>query len=64
MEQYQIDIIKTAFNRCYGLQSMVERVEPNDKMFDITVEVLANQTGMIVSFIKANINQIKELKTV
>jgi hypothetical protein len=64
MEQYQIDIIKTAFNRCYGLQSMVERVEPNDKMFDITVEVLANQTGMIVSFIKANINQIKEFKTV
>jgi hypothetical protein len=30
-------------------------------MFDITVEVLANQTGMIVSFIKANINQIKEI---
>lgn len=64
MEQYQIDIIKTAFSRCYGLQSMVENTKPTDKMFDITVEVLANQTGMILSFIKANLNEIKELKTV
>lgn len=64
MEQWEIDIIRAAFARCYGLQGMVERVEPKDDMFSVIIQVLANQSGMSVRFIKANINEIKELKTV
>ena len=65
MEDWQIDLIKKAFKRCYGLQDLI--VNPTGKgtkthtLEDIAIETLAHHTCMNPKFIKENIEEIKKI---
>ena len=61
MEQYEIDLINIAFGRCYGLQNIVKKSQPNDLMFKVCVDTLAFQSGLREKFIIDNINEIKKI---
>ena len=52
MLQYQIDIIKNAFNRCWGLRELVKQLSPDG------IKELSFQTGMREDFIIANIQDL------
>ena len=59
MEKYIIDIIKDAFNRCYGLQDMLSN--ESMKIKKPAIDLLSAQTGISVKYLTANIEEIKRL---
>jgi hypothetical protein len=65
MEDWQKEIIKKAFDRCYGLQDIL--INPKGKgtktrtSEDIAIETLAHHTCMNPKFIRENIEEIKKL---
>lgn len=60
MKQFEIDIINSAFARCYGLQDAfkVRSQRMGDRTSLILIGALAEQTGLRISFIKENITEI------
>lgn len=63
MLQYEIDIIIKTFLRCFGLRDSLQKyVDLKDaEMIDVTVEVLAKQSGLRKTFIEANLTEILTL---
>ena len=59
MEKYTIDIIKDAFNRCYGLQDMLSN--ESMKIKKPAIDLLSAQTGISVKYLIANLEEIKRL---
>ena len=59
MEKYLIDIIKDAFNRCYGLQDMLSN--ESMKIKKPAIDLLSAQTGISVKYLTANLEEIKRL---
>ena len=59
MEKYTIDIIKDAFNRCYGLRDMLSN--ESMKIKKPAIDLLSAQTGISVKYLTANLEQIKRL---
>lgn len=59
MEKYTIDIIKEAFNRCYGLQDMLSN--ESMKIKKPAIDLLSVQTGISVKYLTANLEEIKRL---
>ena len=59
MEKYLIDIIKEAFNRCYGLQDMLSN--ESMKIKKPAIDLLSAQTGISVKYLTTNLEQIKRL---
>ena len=59
MEKYLIDIIKEAFNRCYGLQDMLSNESIRIKKS--AIDLLSAQTGISVKYLITNLEEIKSL---
>ena len=59
MEKYIKDIIKDAFNRCYGLQDMLSN--ESMKIKKPAIDLLSAQTGISVKYLTANLEEIKRL---
>ena len=59
MEKYLTDIIKDAFNRCYGLREMLSN--ESMKIKKPAIDLLSAQTGISVKYLTANLEQIKTL---
>ena len=59
MEKYLIDIIKEAFNRCYGLQDMLSNESIRIKKS--AIDLLSAQTGISVKYLIKNLEEIKSL---
>ena len=59
MEKYLIDIIKEAFNRCYGLQDMLSNESIRIKKS--AIDLLSTQTGISVKYLITNLEEIKSL---
>lgn len=59
MEKYTIDIIKDAFNRCYGLQDMLSN--ESIKIKKPAIDLLSTQTGISVKYLTTNLEEIKRL---
>ena len=59
MEKYLIDIIKEAFNRCYGLQDMLSN--ESIKIKKSAIDLLSSQTGISIKYLIANLDEIKRL---
>jgi len=63
MNQFEIETIKAAFTRCYGLQDCFKgRTQLfGDRTGLILIGALAEQTGLQIQFIKDNIIEISNL---
>lgn len=63
MERFEIEIIKKAFNRCYGLQDAFKgkTQQLGSRTGPILIGALAEETGMRIDFIKENILEISAL---
>lgn len=59
MEKYIKDIIKDAFNRCYGLQDMLSN--ESMKIKKPAIDLLSAQTGISIKYLTANLEEIKRL---
>ena len=59
MEKYLMDIIKDAFNRCYGLRDMLSN--ESMKIKKPAIDLLSAQTGISVKYLIANLEEIKRL---
>lgn len=55
MLPYEIDAIRNAFKRCYGLRDLVQ------KYFEGSIEALSQQAGVNIKFIKAHLEEIKTI---
>lgn len=56
MEQWQIDIIKDAYKRCYGLQQAVNRHNRD------AILMLSEQTGLDVGWLFEHRNEIYSIE--
>ena len=54
-----MDIIKDAFNRCYGLRDMLSN--ESMKIKKPAIDLLSAQTGISVKYLIANLEEIKRL---
>lgn len=63
MENYEIEIIRHAFARCFGLKDALNKGidRKDDLLTDSCLHSLSVQTGMRLDFIKDNVRIIKEL---
>lgn len=63
MKTYEKEVIESAFNRCWGLQSALkDGIEKNDALLSKgAIEALSNQTGLRKEFIEGNLKEIIEL---
>lgn len=60
MKQFEIDILKAVFARCFGLDSFTAKA--NDKLSEKTaIDTLAYQSGMRRNFIESNFAEIQKL---
>ena len=59
MEKYIKDIIKDAFNRCYGLQDMLSNESIRIKK--PAIDLLSAQTGISIKYLTANLEEIKRI---
>lgn len=59
MEKYLTDIIKDAFNKCYGLRDMLSN--ESIKIKKPAIDLLSAQTGISVKYLTANLEKIKKL---
>lgn len=59
MEKYLIEIIKDAFNRCYGLQDMLSN--ESMKIKKPAIDLLSAQTGISVKCLTTNLEEIKKI---
>ena len=58
MESYQIQIIRDAYNRCFGLK---EGVQYEGTLQAEYIKALANQTGIRLEYLQQNISIIRSL---
>lgn len=60
MENWEIQILKDTFKRCYGLHSaIIKAFEGKDTSYKKEcLKTLANQSGMRVDFLTNNIKEI------
>lgn len=58
MEQYIKDIIKAAFDRCWGLQDGLIK---GGELLDLYTYSLANQSGIRIDYINEHLEEIKGL---
>ncbi len=56
METWQIDIIKEAFERCYGLKDCLKSLP------SLAIHSLSNQTGFRIPFIEKHLPEILKIK--
>lgn len=59
MENYQIQAIRGAFKRCFGLRDGVIKISDLQSLY---IDSLSNQTGLRVDFINSNLELIKNLQ--
>jgi len=57
MENWQIEVIKATFKRCYGLRDLIHNIALGNE----AIKTLSYQTGFRVDFLTKHIEQIKEI---
>lgn len=60
MEEYEKQIIKGAFDRCFGLQDSIKRMaaKEDELLISLALNSLVTNSGMRFSFLRDNLEEI------